>query len=79
MKEKKFDYSWVIIGLTFLMVCIVLGFCSSTKGLYISAVTEALNISRSTYSINDSCRYVATAVINLFFCPKFLTFIITPP
>ncbi len=65
--KKKLDYSWIIIGLSALMVCVVLGFCSSSKSLYIKAITDALDISRSTFSINDSCRFVATAVINLFF------------
>lgn len=69
MKKKiiNFNYSWVIVGISFLMVCVVLGFCSSSKSLYISAITEALGISRSAFSINDSCRFIATAVVNLFF------------
>lgn len=69
MKKRtiSFDYSWVIVGISFLMVCVVLGFCSSSKSLYISAITEALGISRSAFSINDSCRFIATAVVNLFF------------
>ena len=60
-------YRWVIIGAMFLMVFICLGFCSSNKGLYLSAITEALDIKRSLFSVNDSCRYIATAVVNLFF------------
>ena len=66
-RKRKLDYSWVIVGLSFLMVCVVLGFCSSSKGLYISAITDALNISRSAFSVNDSLRYITTAVVNLFF------------
>ena len=49
------------------MVFIALGFCSSNKSLYLSAITEALDIRRSLFSINDSCRFLATATINLFF------------
>jgi len=67
LKQRKFDYKWVIVGLCFLMVFICLGFCSTNKGLYLSAITEALGIKRSAFSINDSCRYVTTAVINVFF------------
>lgn len=67
LKEKKFDYKWVIVVLSFLMVCLSLGFASSTKGLFLKPVTEYLGVSRSVYSINDSCRYVATALINLAF------------
>ena len=46
---------------------VCLGFCSSNKSLYLGAITEALNIKRSLFSINDSFRYVATSVVNLFF------------
>lgn len=65
--KKKFDYKWVIIALSALMVFICLGFCSANKGLYLSAITEALDIKRSAYSIGDSVRFVTTAVVNLFF------------
>ena len=67
-------YRWVVVGISFLMVFVCLGFCSSSKSLYLAAITEALGIRRSLFSINDSCRYVTTAVVNLFFgtlCAKF--------
>lgn len=66
-KNKKLDYKWVIIGLSFMMVFIVLGFCSSSKDLYLKPMTEALKMKRSVFSINDSCRYITTAIVNLFF------------
>lgn len=49
------------------MIFVCLGFCSSNKSLYLSAITQALGIKRSIFSINDSCRYMATALVNLFF------------
>lgn len=68
---KKFTqhpgYRWVVVGCCFVMILVCLGFCSSTKGLYLSAVTEALQLERSLYSINDTLRYVASATMNLFF------------
>ncbi|MBE7063583.1 MAG: MFS transporter [Ruminococcaceae bacterium] len=64
---EKINYRWVIAAVSFLMVFTVLGFCSSSKSLYISAVTEALGISRSAFSVNDSCRFITTAIINIFF------------
>ncbi len=67
LEKTKFDYKWIVLGVCFLMVFICLGFCSGNKGLYLTAITEALGIKRSLFSINDSCRYIATAVINLFF------------
>lgn len=60
-------YGWVVIVLSGLMVCLVLGLCNAPKSLYVQPVTQALGISRSAYSITDSCRFAATAVMNLFF------------
>ena len=65
--KQKLDYKWVILGTCFLMVLVCLGFCSSNKGMYLSAITNALGIKRSLFSINDTCRFVATAIANLFF------------
>lgn len=72
MKRKKlqvlkFDYAWVIVAISFLSICISLGFCSSGRSMYLTAITEALNIKRSAFSLNDTFRYVTTAVVNLFF------------
>ena len=65
--KRRFDYKWVILALSFMMVFVCLGFCSANKGLYLAAITEALGIKRSLFSINDSCRFITTAIINLFF------------
>ena len=65
--KGRFDYKWVIIGISFLMVFTALGFCSSPKGQFIDPITEMLGISRTEYSVTDTMRYVATAVLNLFF------------
>ena len=65
--KKRFDYMWVIVVTCFLMEFVALGFCSSNKSLYLGAITEALNIPRSLFSINDSIRFLTSAVLNLFF------------
>lgn len=65
--KQRPGYKWVIVASCFAMVMICLGFCSSTKPLYLSAITGALGIERSLFSINDSCRFVTTAIVNLFF------------
>ena len=72
MKEKKIqigkiEYKWVIAAVCFLMVFAGLGFCSSSKSMFFAAITEALGFSRSAFSVNDSCRFVATDIANLFF------------
>lgn len=66
LTEKSW-YKWVIAAVSLLMVLTALGFCSSSKDLYLSAITEACNIERSKFSVNDSIRFISTAVINLFF------------
>lgn len=66
-KKKKFDYKWVVVAICFLMIMITLGFCSSTKSLYLDVVCNNLSIDRSAFSLNDTCRFVANAVVNLFF------------
>lgn len=66
-ESKKFDYKWVILILCFLMVFVCLGFCSSTKSLYLDVITKAMNIPRTQFAFNDSARFISSAIINLFF------------
>ena len=56
-----------VVSVCFLMVLTTLGFCSSNKGLYLSAITEALGLKRSLFAINDSIRFIVSAVVSLFF------------
>lgn len=60
-------YKWVVAAACFVMIFVGLGFCSSNKSMYLGAITQALGIKRSVFSLNDSFRYIATAVVNLFF------------
>ena len=66
-RVKGFDYKWVIVLISGLMVFTALGFCSSANGIYIKPITETLGIARTSYSVTTSVRYVTTAVVNLFF------------
>lgn len=65
--KKKLGYKWIVVAMSFVMVMVCLGFCSSPKSLFIGPVTKHLGISRGAFSIGDSLRFIATAVINLFF------------
>ena len=67
LQAKKLDYKWVILVACFLMEFICLGFGSSNAGLYTGAVTKALDIPRSLYSIGTSIRYIVQVVTGLFF------------
>ena len=64
---KKIDYKWVIAALCFIMVFTCLGFCSSTRSLFVKPITEALSMERSVYSFTDSFRFIAVAIVNMFF------------
>lgn len=66
MKSKS-NYKWVIVGLCFLMVMTCLGLCSSSKSLYLDAITNAIGVKRSIFSVSNSIRYVTTAIVNIFF------------
>ena len=50
-----------------MMEFLCLGFCSSNVGLYTKAVTEALHIKRSIYSLTQSLRFVTQVVTALYF------------
>lgn len=65
--KKRFDYTWVMVALCFLMIFTVLGFCSSAKSIYISPICDALGVSRSSYAVNETFRYITTSVVNIFF------------
>ncbi len=65
--KKKFDYTWVIVVVCFLSVCICLGFCSSGRTMYLTAITDALGIKRSAFSVSDTVRFMTTSIASLFF------------
>ena len=65
--KKKINYMWVMVFVCFMLGFFCLGFCSGNKSLYLAAVTDALGIKRSLFSIGDSIRYLTTAGVNLFF------------
>ena len=65
--KKGLDYKWVILAVCFMMEFLCLGFCSSNAGLYTKAVTEALNIKRSVYSLATSLRYAVQVITALYF------------
>ena len=67
LNKSRLDYKWVILITCFLMEFLCLGFCSSNTGLYTKAVTEALQIKRSVYSLNQSIRYVVQVITALYF------------
>lgn len=67
VSKQGIFYGWFVFAACFLMVFTALGFCSSPKSLFLAAITEDLGIPRSLFSINDSIRYITTAVANVFF------------
>lgn len=65
--KRKFDYSYIIIALCFLMVFTAQGFSSMIKSMFIAPVSSALGISRTIYSLNDIFCYAMTALMNIYF------------
>ena len=65
--KKRWNYSWVIVAICFLSVAISLGFCSSGRTMYLTAITDALKIPRSTFSLTETFRFCTTTVLNMFF------------
>lgn len=61
------NYKWVIFALCFLLIFFGFGFCSTGKIIFLSPVTEALNIKRTVFSVSDTCRFVTAAIVNAFF------------
>ena len=67
IKKLNITYTWVIIGISFLMVATTLGLCSSGRNLYLTAITDALNIPRGAFSLTNTIRFFTTTIVNLFF------------
>lgn len=61
------NYKWVIVALCFLMIFFSLGFCSTSRTIFLSPITEALNIKRSVFSVSESFRFISACVTNMFF------------
>ena len=66
LTEKSW-YKWLVAAGCFLMIFLGLGFCSSNKSLYLGAITDALGFKKSDFALQDSLRYIITAVSNIFF------------
>lgn len=67
--EKKSwrSSTWVVVLCAFLLVFTSMGFCSSPKSFFMDVVPKALGVGRSEFALNDTARYVTTAILSLFF------------
>lgn len=65
--KRKLDYKWVVVAVCFLTTMITLGFCSSPGSLYLDVVPEIIGVSRTAFSLMQTFRFVANALVNLFF------------
>ncbi len=68
-KKSWRDSTWVVVFCCFMLIFTGLGFCSSPKSFFLDEVTKAMGVGRSEFSLNDTFRYVVTAVLSLFFAP----------
>jgi len=58
---------WLTVIACFVMVMVALGFAGPIKTLFPDEIAKALGVERSLVSVGESCRYIATAVVNIFF------------
>ena len=65
--KREIDYKWIIAGTLFIMMFMTLGFCSSNRGIYLTAITEALNMPRAEFSTSYSLRFITSTILSLFF------------
>lgn len=65
--EKKYFYGWWVAAACLLMTFVALGLGNSTKGLYVTPVTEDLGIERGLFSLTFSIREIVKACANLLF------------
>ena len=65
--RNRLNYKWIVVASCFLMIMISLGFASSTKSLFPDEIAKEIGAERSLVSIGESCRYIATAIVNIFF------------
>ncbi len=68
-KKSWRDQTWVVVFCCFMLIFTGLGFCSSGKSFYMDAVVEAMRIPDTLFALNDTARYVVTAILSLFFAP----------
>lgn len=71
-KNQAHCYRYIIFGLCFLMIFVVFGFGSSTKGTYLKAICDDLGFDRSVFSFNSSFQYAVSAILS--FCFGWLVF-----
>jgi len=67
LKLRIPSYKWVVATVCFLVLFIGLGFCSTSKGIYVEPITTAFGFPRSAFTINDSFRHITVTIVTLFF------------
>lgn len=67
-------YQWIVVAVCFLLQFVAMAFCSGTKGLFLFAITDALQIKRALFSVGDTIRFISSAVLALFFGSLFQRF-----
>lgn len=67
IKKSKFDYKYVIIAVCMLVIFVGLGFCSSSKGIYLNPILEYTGLSAGLYGFSDTFRFLTTSIVNIFF------------
>lgn len=66
-RNQNLFYGWLVVACCFLMTFVALGLGNSTKGLYVTPVTQDLGLSRGAFTLTFSIREIVKAAANLSF------------
>ena len=67
LATKEFPYRWVIAAACFGMIFICDGFAAGYRGLFLTAVSNGLGVKRTLVSVSESCRFLASALVSIFY------------
>lgn len=66
-ENKGLSYRWVIAAACFGMIFICDGFAAGYRGLFLTAVSNGLGVKRTLVSVSESCRFLASALVSIFY------------
>lgn len=67
LENKRLSYRWVIAAACFGMIFICDGFAAGYRGLFLTAVADGLGVKRTLVSVAESCRFLASALVSIFY------------
>lgn len=67
MRTGRLSYKWIIAAACFGMIFICDGFAAGYRGLFLTAVSDGLGVKRTLIAVGESCRFLASALVSIFY------------